>query len=121
MSRLLVGVGKPDQLPFAPGASENLKTNRQIFADETHGYNYDWPLRSGADERELALRRLAAVSVDFGRKCPDWKDKRIDTCGVHCRSECVAIHLLVLAALDRGGIFLWCFCDGGDFRDASGM
>jgi hypothetical protein len=45
MSELLVGVGKPYQLPFGPRPSEKLKTNRQIFVDETHRNNDDWPLR----------------------------------------------------------------------------
>lgn len=120
-SGLLVGIGKPDQLPLAPGPSEQLKANRQIFSDETHRHNDDRPLRSGTDERELALRRLAPVTVGLRRKCPDRKRKCIDTRGVHCSAERIAIHLLVLAALDCGRIFLWCFRDGSDFSDACGM
>src|SRR5215471_21556924 len=106
MTDLLVGISKPYQLPFSPGPSEKLKTNRQIFVDETHRNNDDRPLRGRTDERELALWRLAAITVDLRWKCPDGKDKSIDMRGLHRSSEGVAIHLLVLAAFDRGGIFL---------------
>jgi hypothetical protein len=72
MSDLLVGVGKGDQLPFGPGAPEELKTYRQVFADETHRHNDDRPLSRRTDEGELALRRLATVTVyqfSFNASC----------------------------------------------------
>ena len=42
--KLLVGVGKSDQRPFAPGPSQKLKAHRQIFSDETHRHNDNRPL-----------------------------------------------------------------------------
>src|SRR5947209_20368977 len=71
--KLLVGVCKSDQRPFAPGPSQTLKAHRQIFSDETHRHNYNRPRCLRTVKRELALRRLAAVTVDFRRKCPDRK------------------------------------------------
>lgn len=121
MSDLLICICKSDQLPFGPRTSKKLKTNGQIFVDETHRHHDNRPLRGRADKRELALWRLTAVTIDLRWKCPDWKDQGVHSSGVHGRAERVAIHLLVLPALDGGGIFFRRFGDGSDLSDASDM
>src|SRR2546425_2312956 len=59
--KLLVGVCKSDQRPFAPGPSQKLKAHRQIFSDETHRHNDNRPLcrRTRSEEHTSELQSLA--------------------------------------------------------------
>jgi len=51
MTDLLICVCKSDQLPFGPRTSKKLKTNGQIFVDETHRHYDNRPLRGRAYKR----------------------------------------------------------------------